>query len=95
VSCPVERRVVGAGLAFAWAASSVSTAWVMHAQRRSMTAFWWAFGGGMAIRMSVLAALVGWAFLHPAQPPAPLLLSYALGVFGLLLLEYRHIKIKT
>jgi len=92
--CPVERRVVGTGLALAWAASSISAAWIMHARARSMSAFWWAFGGGMAIRMTTLVALVVWAVWHPQRSQAALLLSYALGVFGLLLLEYRHVIIK-
>ena len=80
----------------AWAASSVSTTALLIAKASgSLKAFWWSFGGGLALRLVTMAALMAYGYTHdgPVSQPA-LLLSYAFGVLFFLLLESRHIKLK-
>lgn len=91
---PAERAGIFLGLGVAWLASSAGTAALMLAKAHSPEAFWWAFGGGMAVRTAVLIALVGFSVYHPGLSQPALLVSYALGVLGFLLLEYRHIRLK-
>lgn len=93
--CPGDCRATAIGLGSAWAASSVSMAWLMSVRDRPMQAFWRAFGGGMALRAATLVVLAVWAARHPRYSQPALLLSYAFGVLGLLLLEYRHLRFKT
>lgn len=88
-----QRRAVALGIGAAWAASSLGAGTMIVAKARSPQAFWWAFGGGMALRACVLAALVVYSALNPILSQAVLLVSYALGVLGFLLLEYRHVKL--
>ena len=82
------------GTGAAWLGSTVGTVWMLQAKQVSDRAFWWAFGGGFAIRLALLAALVVYAARHPEKAPGPLLVSYAVGVLFMLLIEYRHIKLK-
>ena len=89
-----ERRAVALGIAAAWLASSLGAGALIIARERSPQAFWWAFGGGMALRAVMLLILVAYTVLHPILSQAVLLVSYALGVLGFLLLEYRHVKIR-
>lgn len=91
---PGPRRAVAVGLGAAWLVSSLSASAIMVAKSVSTKAFWWAFGGGMALRMLTLVALMAAVVLKPALPAPALLLSYALGVLAVLLIEYRHIKLK-
>ena len=91
---PGLRRGIVLGTFVAWLASSLGASALILAKARSPEAFWWAFGAGMAVRMAVLIALVGFSVYHPGLSQPGLLVSYALGVLGFLLLEYRHIKLK-
>lgn len=91
---PADRRAVALGLGLAWLVSSVSAGAIMVAKSVSDKAFWWSFGGGMALRLMTLVALMTASVLFPRIPAAALLLSYALGVLAVLLIEYRHVKLK-
>lgn len=91
-----ERHGLFIGGLSAWAASSISTTGLLVSKAHpSPKAFWWAFGGGMGLRLAVMAALMAWGYVHDGAVSQPaLLLSYAFGVLFFLLLESRHIKIK-
>ena len=91
---PGERRAAALGIGVAWLASSLGAGALIVAKARSPEAFWWAFGGGMALRAAALVVLVAVSVSHPRLSQAALLVSYALGVLGFLLLEYRHVKLK-
>ena len=83
------------GMAAAWAASSVSVAWLLWARGREMKIFWWSFGGGMALRAAVLGMLAVWGYERPGSSLEALLLSYVFGLLTLLLtLEMRHLRIR-
>jgi hypothetical protein len=83
---------IAVGTGTAWLASSVSVAGLAWGQRRSTKAFWWSFGGGMALRAAALAGLMGWSWRREGAREA-LLLSYVFGVLAMLLtMEVRHIK---
>ena len=83
------------GSAAAWAASSVSVAWLLWARGRSMKTFWWAFGGGMVLRAGVLGALAAWGYGRESVSFEVLLLSYVFALLALLMtLEMRHLRIK-
>jgi hypothetical protein len=82
------------GAAAAWAASATSVAWLLWARGRSMQTFWWSFGGGMALRAAVLAALLAWGLTHPGSSLEALLLSYVFTLLATLLtLEIRHMRL--
>jgi hypothetical protein len=90
-----DQKGIAVGTAAAWAASSVSVAWLLWARGRSMKVFWWAFGGGMALRVGVLAALAVWGYERATVSFEALLLSYVFALLALLLtLEMRHLKIR-
>lgn len=91
---PAEVRGIGLGAGVAWLASSLSTASLIWAKGVSTRAFWWAFGGGLALRLSVLAGLMAYSVYHPRLSQPALLLAYAFGVLCLLPLEYRQIRLK-
>lgn len=92
---PTEKRSLAAGFIAAWAASSVSVAWLLWARGRSMKTFWWAFGGGMVLRAAVLALLAAWGYGRESVSFEGLLLSYVFALLALLLtLEMRHLRIK-
>ncbi len=91
---PADRRAVAVGLGVAWLVSSLSASAIMIAKSVSTQAFWWAFGGGMALRLLTLVGLMAVVVMQPALPAPALLLSYALGVLAVLLIEYRHVKLK-
>jgi hypothetical protein len=89
--------VVGAriGVSAAWAASSVSVAWLLWARARSTEAFWWSFGGGMALRAVVLAGLLVWGLRHHGSSMEALLLSYVFALLAILLtLEIKHLRLR-
>lgn len=89
-------RAAGArlGVVAAWAASTVSVAWLLRARGRGMRRFWWAFGGGMALRAATLAALAWWGWGREGVSLEALLLSYVFALLGLLLtLEIRHLRL--
>ena len=92
-----ERPYVGGtriGVAAAWTASVVSVGWLLWARERSTRAFWWSFGGGMALRAAVLAGLVGWGLTHAGSSMEALLLSYVFALLAMLLtLEIRHLRL--
>ena len=92
---PEQRKALFIGGLSAWAASSVGTAALLAAKASSsMEPFWWAFGGGMGLRLILLVILAVYGYGHESLSQSALLLSYAFGVLFFLLLEYRHIKIK-
>ena len=94
---PAERKGLFIGSIAAWAASSLSTTGLLisKAHASPVKAFWYAFGGGMGLRLAVLAVLMAYGYQHDAALSQPaLLLSYAFGVLIFLLLESRHIKLK-
>ena len=84
--------LVGTGAA--WLGSTLGAVWMLKAKQVSDRAFWWAFGGGFILRLVLLAILVVYAARHPEKPTGPLLVSYAVGVLFMLLIEYRHIKLR-
>lgn len=94
------RLVAGAwegvlvGTAAAWFGSTVGAVWLLKAGEISSRAFWWAFGGGFFLRLVLLAALVVAAALRPDSDPAPMLVSYAVGVILMLTIEYRHFRLR-
>lgn len=82
------------GVAAAWAASTASVAWLLWARGREMRIFWWAFGGGMALRAAVLLGLAVWGYGRDGVGLEALLLSYVFALLALLLtLEFRHLRI--
>lgn len=85
------RRRCWLGLGLAWAASSLSVAAMAWGRAVSPKAFWRAFGGGTALRGAALAALMWLTWKEPWDVQAAELGSYAVGVLGFLLLEYRHL----
>jgi hypothetical protein len=94
-SSPSEKRSLALGVAAAWAASSISVAWLLWAIGRSTASFWRAFGGGMALRAFVLASLAVWGYRREDFSFEALLLSYVFALLALLLtLELRHLRIK-
>lgn len=92
---PAEQcRGAAVGLSAAWLASSLSTFALIWTKAVSAEAFWWAFGGGMALRAAALGCLMAWSARAKGVAPAAMLVSYALGVLVCLMVEYRHIKLK-
>lgn len=82
------------GAAAAWAASTASVAWLAWARERGAAAFWWAFGGGLALRAVVLAGLFVWGLRHAGSSLGGLLLSYGFTLLALMLtLEFRHLRL--
>lgn len=60
-----------------------------------MKTFWWAFGGGMALRAAVLGAVAVWGYGRESVTFETLLLSYVFALLALMLtLEMRHLRIK-
>ncbi len=94
-SSPAERESLLIGGATAWAASAVSVAWLLWARGREMKAFWWAFGGGMVLRVVVLLVLAGWAYGKGGLSFEGVMITYVFALLALLLtLEMRHLKIR-
>jgi hypothetical protein len=92
---PSLRSAVVVGVATAWAATSASLAWLFWARGRDMKTFWWAFGGGMAIRAGALGLLAVAGYRREGFSLEGLLLSYVFAVLVLLLtLELRHLRIR-
>lgn len=91
---PDERKAVALGLAAAWLVSSLGAAGIMYAKTRDLKAFWWAFGLGMGARFATLFGLMAYSVFNPELSQPALLLAYALGVLAVLLIEYRHVKLK-
>jgi hypothetical protein len=90
-----ERQGIVIGVAAAWAASTVSIAWLLWATGRSMEIFWRAFGGGMLLRAVVLLALAVCTYGRPGTSFEAVLLSYVFALLALMLtLEMRHFKIQ-
>ena len=93
---PGERAGLLIGGVSAWLASSVSLAGLLVAKAsKNALVFWWAFGGGMGLRLATLAALMAYGTSHDCALSQPaLLLAYVFGVLFFLLMESRHIKLK-
>jgi hypothetical protein len=92
---PEQRSGLFIGGVCAWFASSLSTTALLLAKTSSsLKPFWWAFGGGMALRLAALGGLMAYGYSREWISQPALLLSYAFGVLFFLLLEYRHIKLK-
>lgn len=91
---PAERKALAIGLGVAWLVSSVSAASIMVAKSVSSGAFWWAFGLGTASRLATLVVLMIFSAYNPELSQSALLLSYVFGVLAVLLIEYRHVKLK-
>lgn len=88
---PATRRWALQGLGSAWAASTAGACALIVARPVSMKAFWWAFGGGMALRGLVFAAWMWRLWDAPSERQGAVLAAYALGVLGFLLLEYKNL----
>jgi len=85
----------GIGISAAWASSSASVAWLLWARSRSTEAFWWAFGGGTALRAMVLAVLAVWGWGRSGVSIEALLLTYVLTLLAMLLtLEFRYLRLR-
>ena len=80
------------GLCAAWVVSAACVAALAAARRRSMKAFLWTYGGGLAARVLVLAGLMAAVWGLPFGAQAARLLAYVFGVTGYLLLEVRQLK---
>jgi hypothetical protein len=94
-TAPPNRNGIVIGVAAAWAASTVSIAWLLWATGRSMEVFWRAFGGGMVLRAALLLTLVVWGYGRKTVTLETLLLSYVFALLALMLtLEMRHFKIQ-
>ena len=91
---PGEPGAIALGAGTAWLASSASVVWLILAREDSTKAFWRAFGGGLALRLLVLAGLMAYSVRNSRLSGPALLLSYAFGVLCFLMIEYRHIKAK-
>lgn len=92
-AAPTRKGIV-LGVVIAWLASSASVGWLLWARRASMRAFWWAFGGGMALRAAALAGLMAWSWRRAGWSPDALLVSYVFGLLAMLLtLETRYLKL--
>lgn len=91
---PGQAASVAQGAAAAWLASTAGTAWMIWAREVSARAFWWAFGGGFFLRLAVLGGLFFYAQRATGVWTAELLVTYAAGVFLMLLIEYRHINLR-
>ena len=86
---------IALGVGTAWLASSASVGWLLWGRSRSMKAFWWAFGGGMALRAAALAGLMAWSWRRADVSVEALLLSYVFGALAMLLtMETRYLKLR-
>jgi hypothetical protein len=85
------RAPILEGMGAAWAASTVGACALILARRRSERAFLWSFGFGMALRAAVLAVLMAGPWWAASEERGAALASYALGVLGFLLLEYKNV----
>lgn len=92
---PGDRFRVALGLAAAWLASTASVAALALMRDMPGIGFMRAFGAGVALRGFVLAALMAAVWGQEGEVQAPLLSAYALGILGLLTLEYRHLMVKA
>ncbi len=82
------------GLGLAWASSSVSVAFLVCARPGAFKGFLRAFGAGVAVRAAVFAGIMAGVWGKESRVQAAALVSYALGVLALLLLEYRQLNRK-
>lgn len=91
---PSSLKSIALGVGTAYVASLASVWWLLRARRRSATAFWWAFGGGMALRVAALAGLMAWSWGREGLATDALLVSYVFGLLAMLLtLETRYLKL--
>jgi hypothetical protein len=90
---PELRKGLVFGVGAAWLASSASVGWLLRGRSRSMKSFWWAFGGGMALRAAALVGLMLWSRPRSDVSVEALLVSYVFGVLAMLLtMETRYLK---
>lgn len=87
------RSGIVLGVTTAWLASVASVGWLLWGRERSLKAFWWAFGGGMALRAAGLAGLMVLTWRRPDVSAEAVLLSYVFAVLAMLLtMETRYLK---
>ena len=92
---PMTALGLVVGVAAAWLASSASVIWLLWAKARGTEAFWWAFGGGMALRATTLVVLAAWGYGNEFVSLNALLISYVFALLALLLsLEFRYLRVK-
>jgi hypothetical protein len=90
---PELREGIALGAGTAWLASAASVGWLLWGRSRSMKAFWYAFGGGMALRAAALAGLMAWSWRRADVSVEALLMAYVFGVLAMLLtMETRYLK---
>lgn len=87
------RPAAAVGLSAAWAASTASMAALVWFRRAPFKSFLHAFGAGVALRGLVFAALAAAVWGLDGERQAAVLSAYALGVLGLLIVEYRHLRV--
>ncbi len=68
--------------------ATLGAAALWAARRSSGLAFWWAFWGGMAGRLALLAVLMFFCLRSPSLSAPALLLSYVGGLFILVPVEF-------
>ena len=90
---PGMRRPALLGLAAAWAVSTLSTAALVWFRGAPFREFLRAYGAGAALRGMVFIALSAAVWGGTWEEQAPLLSAYALGTLGLLVVEYRQLRI--
>ena len=90
---PAMRRPALVGLATAWGVSTAGTAALIWFRGAPFRTFLRAYGAGVALRGFVFVALSAAVWGGAWEEQAPLLSAYALGVLGLLIVEYRHLKV--
>ncbi|MFH2202838.1 MAG: hypothetical protein ABIJ96_06975 [Elusimicrobiota bacterium] len=85
-------RPAWVGVFAAWAVSTASVAALLAFRGRSFESFLWAFGGGVLLRMAVLAGMMAVVWGERYEVQAALLGSYAAGILVLLTTEYRQLS---
>ncbi len=80
------------GVVAAWMVSTASVAVLLAFRGKSFEAFMWAFGGGVLLRMAVLALLMAAAQGARYGVQAAMLGAYAGGILVLLCTEYRQLS---
>ncbi|MBI4376603.1 MAG: hypothetical protein HY549_09165 [Elusimicrobia bacterium] len=89
---PGEPRSIVIGAAAAWTASTLSAGALTVLRAVSSKAFWWAFGGGMALRLAALSGLMAHSLYDQSLSAAAMLMTYVFGVLGCLMIEYRRLR---
>lgn len=83
-----------AGIAAAWAASTVSVTLLLVFRGKPFEVFIRAFGAGVALRAAVLAVLMAVVWGRSYEYQASMLGAYAAGILVFLIVEYRQLQRK-